>query len=1302
MRKEIVLFAMLAVACWMSDTSAEVKFSEQSWTPETFSSMNSDLAIGHDVNFLNFPGAAIRESRGIGSSEFYMLSDGVVGKYGVDGRAFIEGQPATMTLYLGRPRNIKEFAMYTGNIDMRANQDYEVRFANNAANPGVKPEFPKEPNLTTGDKVLGHNGGGYKTSYREMEDGKYLGGGAFDWVEVRFWSTYPLKAGEPAKKGAKASCIVEMQILGDPKDTTLFRDEQEKIETQRTVARQNYERRLQRISSDLPFATQTLGALRAAIVDLGKTYPDKYDSAKYLSELAKYETVLQVDPRNSEQVEKAIAVAPDFLKFRREALLANPLLAFDKVLVRTGSPDLQSNWMSNCSRGKGERNNRLQILKLSDPTAELVPAIEPLNGSFIGDICLNWDAKRMLVTCLSEKKTWEVFEVSLDKPTEFRQISPTLGEDVDNVEGCYLPDGGYLFISSASMMGIPCIGGSGLVGNIFRVESDLKTVRQLTFEQDQDWCPVILSNGRVLYLRWEYVDTPHYFTRLLMHMNPDGSNQIEYYGSNSYWPNSMFYTKPIPNSTKFVTIVTGHHGTARAGELHLFDPTKGRHEDDGHVQQIPQLGQKFEKKFVDNLVDPSWPKFLFPAPLNEKYFLVSAKLTSSTPWGLYLVDTFDNMLLIKDSPEFGIFEPTPLLERPVPPVVASRLVEGEKDSTVFLTDVYFGPGMQEVPRGSVKKLRIFGYQYGYRGIGGHHMMGIQSSWDSKILLGDVPVYEDGSAFFRIPSNTPVAVQPIGEDGSAMQLMRSWLVGMPGEGVTCAGCHESQNSATPSKRTIAMTRPPVSIQPFQGEARPVGFRREVQPVLDKYCVGCHDGKEAGRPDFSDPNIAAGQRFGKSYLAIQKYLRRPGPESDYYLLNPMEYNVNTSYLFQHLRDGKHYNVRLDDDARNALAMWVDMNAPYHATWSEVAAAFNQSVENVQNMAKRTRELRRLYAGIDEDPEHGSHPTVERPAFVKPAEWTKPNTAAPENSAAVVNAIANPRRESVDLGNGVKLDLVEIPTGKFAIGEDFGDAFEAGRNVVTIDKPILMGTTEITNEMYAQFDPHHDSGVISGENKDHSSRGFAHYFPLQPVIRVSWQDANRFCQWLSQKTGKKFRLPTEAEWEWAAKAGTDQPFWWGDLGSDFTKNANFADAEMRLVGRKVADRNDGQFLPGLTWTDCWRMFRKDNAMEKNRLNLSPIECVIPVEGVPAGKGTARYAANPWGLYDMNGNVAEWTQSDFRPYPYDAADGRNTGDVKNEKVVRGGSWYDMPDTSRNGYRLAYPSWQKVFNVGFRVVCEP
>ncbi len=125
---------------------------------------------------------------------------------------------------------------------------------------------------------------------------------------------------------------------------------------------------------------------------------------------------------------------------------------------------------------------------------------------------------------------------------------------------------------------------------MYKMGPNGERIRQLTFEQDHDYTPSVLNNGRVLYLRWDYTDTPHVWNRLLMSMNPDGTGQMEYTGANSYWPNAMFFARAIPNHpTKIVTIVTGHH-EGRVGELFIFDPAKGRHETDGVVQRIPRKG----------------------------------------------------------------------------------------------------------------------------------------------------------------------------------------------------------------------------------------------------------------------------------------------------------------------------------------------------------------------------------------------------------------------------------------------------------------------------------------------------------------------------------------------------------------------------------------------------------------------------------------------------------------------------------------------------------------------------------------
>jgi len=226
----------------------------------------------------------------------------------------------------------------------------------------------------------------------------------------------------------------------------------------------------------------------------------------------------------------------------------------------------------------------------------------------------------------------------------------------------------------------------------------------------------------------------------------------------------------------------------------------------------------------------------------------------------------------------------------------------------------------------------------------------------------------------------------------------------------------------------------------------------------------------------------------------------------------------------------------------------------------------------------------------------------------------------------------------------------------------------------------TTEVTNALYALYAPTHDSRYIDQWSKDHTTPGYPANKPNQPVIRITWREANDFCKWLSEKTGKTFRLPTEAEWEWACRAGTDHPMWYGAIDADFGKLENMADESVHLFvvagvnPQPVRHAPYKAFIPHISEVNDGNMIAQD---------------------------VGAYLPNPWGLHDMHGSVAEWTLSDYKPYPYVPTDGRNDGDPDAMKVARGGSWNDRPQRSRAGYRLNYQPWQKVHNVGFRVVME-
>jgi len=1024
-----------------------------------------------------------------------------------------------------------------------------------------------------------------------------------------------------------------------------------------------------------------VGALRLAVEDLVKTFGNRYRRGQdYLKEIDEFERrVAEIETalaRGDNSAKGRIAgLIEHFRRLQQEALLDNPLMDFENLMLirrkAAGRLGLPQNWQGNCAIGKTGYDNQIAVLSPPRPGGRLSTLFKPDNDEFVGDVDLHFDADKMLFSMPGSHNRWQIWEIGVDGK-DLRQVTPGEHPDVDNYDACYLPDGRIIFGSTRCFQGIPCVGGGNTVANLCIMNPDGTGIRQLCFDQDHNWCPTVLNNGRVLYARWEYSDTPHYFTRLLFHMNPDGTDQKEYYASNSPWPNSTFYARPIPgHPTMIAGVISGHHGVPRMGEMILFDPARGRHQADGVVQRIPGYGIKVKPNIGDGIVNGSWPKFLHPFPLSEKYYLVSMQPTSKSLWGIYLVDVFDNMVLIREEPGYVMFEPVPLRPTRKPPCRPDHVNLASKEAVVYMTDVYFGPGLKGVPRGTVKKLRILEPHYAYPRMGGHISIGIDGPWDVHRIIGTVPVERDGSASFRVPANTPLAVQPLDEKGRALQIMRSWLTAMPGEILSCVGCHEHQNTTPPSKSTLAARRAPSAIAPWYGPARGFSFKREVQPVLEKYCIGCHDGQHKERPNFVADRPSPFRNFDASYVALHPYVRRPGPESDYFLQKPLEFHASTSELVQMLEKG-HHNVKLDAEAWDRLITWIDLNVPDHGTWHEHRRGHSP-------YEQRRLEMRTRYANVDCDPEAIDQPERPPVEFIKPAP-EKPRK--PQNVKAAgwpfdvaeaqrrQTAAGEPTELQIELAEAETLSLMLLPAGEFVIGSHDGQCDEYPAAKVRIEKPFYMGTFEITNAQYALFDPGHDSAYISMTNKDQSRRGHAVNGPRQPVVRVTWQRAMEFCQWLSKQTGHKFSLPTEAQWEWACRAGSAAPFCYGDLNTDFSKFANLADRR----------------LDGFAHRDSPKWHPKDSRFD---------------DGAMVTVDVGRYQPNAWGLHDMHGNVAEWTRTAYRPYPYDPRDGRDQPNATGEKSVRGGSWFDRPKRATAGFRMHYQPWQHVYNVGFRVVME-
>lgn len=1038
------------------------------------------------------------------------------------------------------------------------------------------------------------------------------------------------------------------------------------------------------------------GALRRALDDLAGVVPERFADLEalrakvaVLPDGAGMVARLQAGEAGAE--EEAVAA----LALRRRILLANPLLDFDRVVCRvTDKPGLPANFHSNSSIARTGYDNAIVEFSIRGGVADRV-VLRPEGGRFVGDLCLHFDAGRMLFSMPAERD-WQVFEVNLDG-SGLRQVSPVVREGIGNYDACYLPNGDYLYTSTLPMVSVPCVAGDAHVANLVRLSPD-GTLRQLCFDQEHNWCPRVLADGTVLYQRWEYTDTPHANTRLLMTMNPDGSNQKAFYGSNSYWPAAFFYATPVPgSSTRVAGISGGHHGDPRLGELYVLDVSRGRTEDAGVVAQIPShpATPSGKGRIYDHMRDV-WPRFLHPQPLSDKYFLCACQPTPGHPWGAYLVDVFDNLLPLREVAGRLVLEPVPVVRRPVPPVIPDKVDPARKDAVVYVQDIHEGPGLKGIPRGAVKSLRVFSYTFSYHNVGGlYGVLGQDGPWDIHRPLGTVAVLDDGSAKFKVPANTPLAIQPLDGDGQALAQMRSWFTAMPGEVLSCVGCHESANSTPPARATLAFTAPAAEIVPRRVPVTGFGFEREVQPVLDRHCVGCHDGGRAV-PDFRGGTMvrdwssaisgnggAHAGKFSTSYVNLLPYTRANGIEGDYRLLAPMEFHFSTSELGQMLRKG-HHGVELDADARERLVTWVDLNRPYHGSWSSV-----QWGDAVALEADRAA-MREAFAGVVENHEEPLPPVepvvaVSRQA-VPPVLQDVPRVEGwPFDGGAARRMQGDWQREILDEG-GVGIPLVRIPAGAFVMGSATGHRDEQPLAPVRIEKPFWMGVFEITNRQYRMFDPGHDSRVADALNYQFGQRPWSINGDGQPVCRVSWREAQDFCRWLSVRTGRRVRLPDEAQWEWAARAGTATAFPAGGLDVDTGRVGNMADVSMRRFAACTAADN----------------------YHAIRIVADPVRYDLPLlhdprvdDGVQLSCAPGGYAANAFGLHDMHGNVAEWTRSRYAAYPYDGADGRNDEAAAGERVVRGGGWWNRPFQCSSSHRAVFQEYQPVMWVGFRVVVE-
>jgi hypothetical protein len=512
----------------------------------------------------------------------------------------------------------------------------------------------------------------------------------------------------------------------------------------------------------------------------------------------------------------------------------------------------------------------LCLLELGDLRGKVRVLLADPAGA-IRDPAVSWDGQRVL---FAWKKSLDEDDYHLHElnvlSNEVRQVTSGLG--FADYEPAYLPNDDIIFASTRCVQTVDCWWTE--VSNLYTCDPEGRYLRRLGFDQVHTVFPQVADDGRVIYTRWDYNDRGQIFPQPLFQMYPDGTGQTEYYGNNSWFPTTIAHARGIPGTEKVLAILCGHHST-QAGKLAIIDPNAGRQENSGVQLVAPVRETPAERIDGYGQEGELWQ---YPYPLNDRECLTGyaplgwdqpAQRRGDADFGVYWMDIDGHRELLAWDARLPSTQPVPLAERLRPFPWANRVDYTQPNGVYYVQDVYEGPGLAGVPRGTIKKLRVVGLEFRAAGIGNNGSRGPgggalvctpisvgNGSWDVKVVLGEAKVYEDGSALFKAPARTPLYFQAVDGQGRVVQTMRSWSTLQPGEFFGCGGCHEHKNMAPPLLEAgfaQAMKAGAQDLEPFYGPPRGFSFIKEIQPILDRHCVRCHKDRQPigtlkrGNPD-----------------------------------------------------------------------------------------------------------------------------------------------------------------------------------------------------------------------------------------------------------------------------------------------------------------------------------------------------------------------------------------------------------------------------------------------------------------------
>ncbi len=659
-------------------------------------------------------------------------------------------------------------------------------------------------------------------------------------------------------------------------------------------------------------------------------------------------------------------------RLKRSMMFANPAVDFEAVLFVDMPFPQGSEWPHETRHRLGYMavpGARLMTLTGLSPAGHLQQLMpqSPLHGSFWRPD-LYYDAQRV-VFCFKphNEKSFHLYEIKIDG-SGLRQLTFGPYDDLDPI---YLPDGQHIvFSTTRGHTYVRCMPPTNAFV-LARCQRDGKDVYLISRNNEPDYLPSVLNDGRIIYTRWEYTDKPLWRAQGLWTMNPDGTQVSTFWGNQSVWPDLLKDARSIPGSRRVMFTGSAHHNWF-SGSVGIIDPDRGFNFPHGITKVTADVAWP---ESGNGPVDPveshayhgsgRYEAYYSPYPLSDREFLVSANRDGK--FVLYLMDVDGNRELIYEG-QHHVLHAIPVRPRPRPPVLSDQVAWPTRaqrlrpaGGTIYSRDVF--EGLSEEVRVRGRFLRILNiepktYTYWYKRpyISTGPVVSAVQSDGVKRVLGTVPIEADGSVAFHAPSGVALHFQMLDEHYQALQTMRSFTGVMPGETRGCQGCHEQHGRAPQSGgQYLASLREPSTITPPPWGEDSVSYVRYVQPVLDRNCGKCHQGDGEARETldltfrpgfllFNEPYMTLTGRptWGSPYQAPDSPppgfgIANPIMVEGYSTTDPAAYQTpppmtHLSYksrLVELMSSGQHYDVRVDPIDLRKVIVWIDTMCPYQGS-------------------------------------------------------------------------------------------------------------------------------------------------------------------------------------------------------------------------------------------------------------------------------------------------------------------------------------------------------------------------------------